>query len=107
MPIWLVTLIPTIGKFLAHNFARLAGILVILSLLAMPFLWWRHHETAWQNKVNSMHVQGINEGYKDGYAQATKDRPTYGSVGTVVNNPDYRWVGFKITIWKIKFGVGA
>jgi uncharacterized protein YpmB len=43
-----------------------------------------------------LYKHGKSVGYSMGYAQAIKDRPTYGSVGTVVNNADLKGIGFHL-----------
>ena len=79
-----------------HNFKRFAGVILIaVVLIGGPYFCYRY---------------GYNKGYQTGYAQSTKDRPTYGSVGTVnnIDNTDsgYKWLGIKVNIWKLKAGLG-
>ncbi len=52
--------------------------------------------------------KGYNVGYSKGYAKAITDRPTYGTVGTVVNTPadEFKWIGAKLNIWKVKLQLG-
>ena len=86
MPIWLLNLLP----LLWHAIKRFASVLfigaAIFILIYVPY----------------------KQGYHKGYAAAIKERPTYGNVGTVVNQPAeaYKLVGLRITLWKFHIGAG-
>ncbi len=88
---WLLPLL----QLLWHNLKRFAGVILIgVFIVGMPYLVY--------NKAYS-------RGYSKGYAQSTKDRPTYGSVGSVTNisNGDLKYLGitFKLFFIKLKLGI--
>jgi len=77
-----------------HNIRRFAGVILIaVVLIGGPYLLYR---------------KGYNKGYQAGYSAAIKERPTYGQVGTVVNEaPDgYKILGVRVNIWKFRLGLG-
>ncbi len=77
-----------------HNFKRFAGVILIAVLvIGLPYL---------------VYHKGYTRGYPAGYAQAIKDRPTYGNVGTVVNEhqEEFKAVGVTFSIWKLKLRLG-
>jgi len=77
-----------------HNLKRFAGVILIAVIcVGLPYL---------------VYNKGYSRGYSKGYAQAIKDRPTYGTVGTVINKqPDeFRAVGITFSIWKLKLRLG-
>ena len=83
-----------ITAWLKHNIARTLGVVLILTLIfSVPYM---------------VYSKGYSVGYSKGYAKATTDRPTYSDVGTVINQPanDFRILGIKINIWKLRLGLG-
>lgn len=86
MPIWLLNLIPILWRWLKHFAIYL---LIALVLFGVPYL-------------------GYQYGWRKGYSQCTKDNPTYGHVGQVINNAgvQFRYAGayLKLLIFDIKFG---
>ena len=88
---WLVPIL----TFVWHNLKRFAGVILITILLVgLPYIVY--------NKAYS-------RAYSKGYAQCTKDRPTYGTVGTVTNsaNGDLKYAGIilKLFFLKLKLGI--
>lgn len=82
------------GSMLLHNIKRFAGVLLIAVLLiGIPYL---------------VYHKGYSQGYSKGYAQAVKDRPTYGNVGTVINDhkDEFKAIGMTFNIWKLKLKLG-
>ena len=59
--------------------------------------------------VYFVYHKGYTRGYSKGYAQCTKDRPTYGTVGTVNNlgETDLKFLGFifKLGPLRLKLGI--
>lgn len=83
-----------LSTWLKHNVARTLGVLLISTLiLSVPYM---------------IYSKGHSVGYAQGYAKAIADRPTYGTVGTVVNAPatDFKWLGISFNIWKLRAGLG-
>lgn len=95
MPVWLITLLPTIWYWLK----RLSGVILIGALILVPIIG-----------IHQYGDRHYKVGYQEGYAKAVKERPTYGSVGTVTNvtqeAQDYKWLGLKLNVWKFKIGLG-
>jgi len=58
--------------------------------------------------VYFIYHKGYTRGYSKGYAQCTKDRPTYGTVGTVNNlgETDLKAFGVILKIWFIRLKLG-
>ncbi len=87
---WLLQLLPIIW----HNIKRFAGvILVAIFLVGVPYL---------------VYNKAYQRGYSKGYAQCAKDRPTYGSVGSVTNiaEGDFRYAGIYLKLLFLKFKIG-
>ena len=87
---WLLTILQAIW----HGIKRFASvILVAIFLMGVPYL---------------VYNKAFQRGYSKGYAQCSKDRPTYGSVGSVTNiaEADFKYLGayFKIFFIKLKLG---
>ncbi len=88
---WLLLLL----QGLWHNLKRFAGVILIATfIVGVPYL---------------VYNKAYGRGYSKGYAQAIKDRPTYGSVGSVTNisNNDLKYLGitFKLFFLKLKLGI--
>jgi hypothetical protein len=58
--------------------------------------------------VYFVYHKGYTRGYSKGYAQCTKDRPTYGTVGTVNNlgETDLKAVGVILKLWFLRLKLG-
>ena len=82
MPVWLISLIPFVWRWLKHW-----GIYILITLLiAAPFLWVKHYG----NKRYDL-------GYKTGYAKAIKDNPTNTyNAPTTVNQGQVDLYGVKV-----------
>ena len=81
-------------SFLWHNFKRFAGVILVgVLLVGLPYV---------------MCHKAYSVGYSKGYAQCAKDRPTYGSVGTVINKvqEDFKALGLTLNVWKLKLKLG-
>lgn len=74
MPIWLLNFLPLVWGGLKIAFKKFWLPILIVSIIGFGVFTFRH----FKNKY-------FNEGFKSGYAQCTKDNPTYGNVGQVVN----------------------
>ena len=77
-----------------HNVARTIGVAVVGLLICsapLSFYSWSYHR-----------------GYTAGYATATKDRPTYGTVGTVLNtaSDEFKFLGVRLNVWKLNLKLG-
>lgn len=77
-----------------HNLKRFAGVILVgVLVIGLPYIVY--------NKAYS-------RGYSKGYAQCAKDRPTYGSVGSVTNISDgiFKYAGayFKLLFINLKIG---
>jgi hypothetical protein len=87
---WLLILIQSLW----HNLKRFAGVILIaVFCLGLPYL---------------VYNKGYSRGYSKGYAQAIKDRPTYGSVGSVTNiaNGSLRYAGLTLKLFFINLKMG-
>ena len=75
---------------IAHGVMRTISVVLVLGALTLPS-WYFY-----------------NRGYKRGYAGAIKDRPTYGQVGTVVNNSEepFKIMGITFNVWKLRLRLG-
>ncbi len=89
---WLIIL-PYILKFWSFAKKYAVYILLVSSLLL---------------SVISFSNYRFNAGYKKGYAACAKDRPTYGSVGTVNNlgETDLKAFGIIFKLWFIRLKLG-
>lgn len=81
-------------SWIKHNVARTIGVAVmglLICSLPLSFYSWAYHR-----------------GHAAGYAAAVKDRPTYGTVGTVLNNTDsdFKILGIRLNIWKLNLKLG-
>lgn len=77
-----------------HNLKRFAGVILIAVLcMGGPYL---------------LYNKGYSRGYSKGYTQAIKDRPTYGSVGSVTNisNSDLKYLGITLKLFFLKLKLG-
>jgi len=77
-----------------HGLKRFASvILVTVLLIGIPYF---------------VYNKAYQRGYSKGYAQCAKDRPTYGSVGSVTNisEADFKYAGiyFKLLFLRLKLG---
>lgn len=84
----------TAGSILLHNIKRFTGVILVgVLLIGLPYL---------------VYHKGYTRGYSKGYAVAIKDRPTYGNVGTVINErqEEFKAVGLTFSIWKLKLRLG-
>lgn len=82
------------GSILLHNLKRFAGVILIgVLIIGLPYL---------------VYHKGYTRGYSKGYAAAIKDRPTYGNVGTVINErqEEFKAAGVTLQVWKIKLRLG-
>jgi hypothetical protein len=61
------------------------------------------------SSVYFVYHKGYTRGYSKGYAQCSKDRPTYGTVGTVNNlgETDLKWFGVIFKLWPLRFKLGV
>ncbi|MFA5150644.1 MAG: hypothetical protein WC433_07030 [Candidatus Omnitrophota bacterium] len=61
------------------------------------------------SSVYFVYHKGYTRGYSKGYAQCAKDRPTYGTVGTVNNlgETDLRAVGIILKLWFLRLKLGV
>lgn len=61
------------------------------------------------SSVYFIYHKGYTRGYSKGYAQCVKDRPTYGTVGTVNNlgETDLKAIGIIIKLWFIRLKLGV
>ncbi len=87
---WLLLLLQSLW----HNLKRFAGVILIaVFCIGVPLL---------------VYSKGYNRGYSRGYAQAIKDRPTYGSVGSVTNisNGDLKYLGITLKLFFLKLKIG-
>jgi hypothetical protein len=59
--------------------------------------------------VYFVYHKGYTRGYSKGYAQAVKDRPTYGTVGTVNNlgETDLKAFGVILKLWFLRLKLGV
>lgn len=97
MPIWLLPLIGKLASALWHAVLRFWSVFLVAAIIAIILL-----------RFHNFKSDIYNLGYKKGYTQCGIDHPTYGSVGTVVNNSNgnYKYIGFKVNVWKLKLGLG-
>ena len=60
------------------------------------------------SSVYFVYHKGYTLGYSKGYAQCTKDRPTYGTVGTVNNlgETDLKAIGIILKLWIFRLKLG-
>lgn len=87
MPIWLINVLPLVWRFLKHFAIYLT---IATFLFGVPFVSYQY-------------------GWRKGYSQCAKDRPTYGSVGTVINQQGklFKWFGIDFEApFGIQFRVG-
>ena len=61
------------------------------------------------SSVYFVYHKGYTRGYSKGYAQCTKDRPTYGTVGTVnsLGETDLKAFGVILKLWFIRLKLGV
>ena len=60
------------------------------------------------SSIYFVYHKGYTRGYSKGYAQCTKDRPTYGTVGTVNNlgETDLKAIGIILKLWIFRLKLG-
>lgn len=60
------------------------------------------------SSVYFVYNKGYTRGYSKGYAQCTKDKPTYGSVGSVTNisEADFKYLGIYFKLLFLRFKIG-
>ena len=60
------------------------------------------------SSVYAIFSKGYSRGYSKGYAACTKDRPTYGTVGTVNNlgETDLKAIGIILKLWIFRLKLG-
>mgnify|MGYP001582270734 CR=1 FL=1 len=95
MPIWLLPLLLKIGGWIWHSVIRFWSVFLV-GLIILSFGLW----------VRGYKAKIYNEGYKNGYSQCIKDHPTQQGNIFNIKNGDYKWLGIKLNIWKIRLGVG-
>ena len=87
VPIWALNLIPFVKRYVGHFLIYLfIGLILFGSFFATYQYGWRK-----------------------GYSQCAKDRPTYGNVGTVINQQGklFKWFGIDFEApFGIQFKVG-
>lgn len=93
MPVWLLALLPKVLDFLWHSIKRFWSVFLIGFVILSVGLWIRGYK-----------VKVYNNGYKEGYAQAIKDHPQ--SVGTIINDGGFEWLGIDFNIWKLHLKLG-
>jgi hypothetical protein len=82
------------GKVVAdvawHAVKRTVSVILVIAILVLPPIF------------------SYQYGYRKGYSQCAKDNPTYGSVGTVVNNAEkeFKAIGIRFNIWKLRLNLG-